>query len=174
MEAMKRLVVVLVAAASMLLVGCGSDDPTLAPATPDDRASTSVTSEAPVESALEGTWRTGPVSVRDAEATLRRHGLGKWIEEFRSVPPFSKVTVLDLSIEGGQWNLSGESEGRREPIDYDAEYEIDGNTVVFHHSDGSNAYRWSVDGDALSLEFVRSPCLTTTGSRTRCSSARCT
>lgn len=156
MKAMKRLVVVLLAATSMLLVGCGSDEPTPVTASPDDRASASATSEAPAESALEGTWRTGPVSVRDAEATLRRHGLGKWIEEFRTIPPFSKVTVLDLNIEGGQWNLYGESEGRREPIDYDAEYEIDGNTVVFHHSDGSNTYRWSVDGDTLSLEFVRS------------------
>jgi hypothetical protein len=28
--------------------------------------------------------------------------------------------------------------------------------VVFHHSDGSNTYRWAVDGDTLSLAFVRS------------------
>jgi hypothetical protein len=148
--------VVLVAATSMLLVGCDSDDPTRATASPHDQASTSVTSVAPAESPLEGTWRTGPISLRDAEATLRRHGLTEWIEEFRTSPPFSKVTVLELSIEDGQWNLYGESADGREPIDYDAEYEIDGNTVVFHHSDGSNTYRWSVDDDTLRLEFVRS------------------
>ena len=45
--------------------------------------------------------------------------------------------------------------GQREPIDYDAEYEIDGDTVTFHHSDGSNTHRWTVDGDTLSLEFVK-------------------
>jgi hypothetical protein len=42
------------------------------------------------------------------------------------------------------------------PIDYDAEYEIDGDTVVFHHSDGSNTYRWQVDHNTLTLHFVRS------------------
>jgi hypothetical protein len=154
--AMKRSAVVLVATTSMLLVGCGSDNPRAATGSPEDRASTPATSEAPTDSPLEGTWRTGPVSLRDAEATIRRQGLGEWIERFHEVPPFSKVTVLDLSIEGGQWNLYGESEGRREPIDYDAEYVIDGDTVVFHHSDGSNTYRWSIIGDKLSLEFVRS------------------
>ena len=74
----------------------------------------------------------------------------------------------------GQWNLYGESEGGREPIDYDAEYEIAGDTVTFHHSDGSNTHRWTVDGDTLSLEFVKSTLPPTTESRTRCSSARCT
>jgi hypothetical protein len=163
-----RAAAVVVAAASMLLVGCGSDDSTPATEAPDDRASTSATSdvpttsevpstsEAPAASPLEGSWRTEPISLRDAEATLRRQGFGKWIEKFHKIPPFSKVTVLDLSIEGGQWNLYGESEGKpAEPIDYNAEYEIDGDTVTFYHSDGSNTHRWSVDGDTLTLEFVR-------------------
>jgi hypothetical protein len=153
-------------AASLLLVGCGSDDSTPATQSSDDRASTSATSEtratsmtpatseAPAASLLEGTWRTEPISLRDAEATLRRQGFAKWIERFHKAPPFSMPTVLDLSIEGGQWNLYGESEGGREPIDYDAEYEIDGDTVTFHHSDGSTTHRWTVDGDTLSLEFV--------------------
>ncbi len=148
-------------AASLLLVGCGADDATPAAQAPDARASTSATSEAPATSEepaaspLEGTWRTRPISLRDAEATLRRQGFGEWIERFHKIPPITKVTVLDLSIEGGQWNLYGESEGGREPIDYDAEYEIDGDTVTFHHSDGSNTHRWIVDGDTLSLEFVK-------------------
>lgn len=143
------------AVTSMLLVGCGSEDPVPAAASPDDRVSASATSEAPAESPLEGTWRTGPISLEDAEATLRRQGFDEWIEKFREVPPFSTDTVLVLSIEGGQWNLYGESEGRREPIDYNAEYEIDGDTVTFHHSNGSNTHRWLVDGNTLSLEFVR-------------------
>ena len=153
---MKRLVVLLVVATPMLLLACGSDDPTPATASPSARAGTSAASEAPAGSPLEGNWRTGPIAVRDAEATLRRHGLAQWVDEFRKTPPFTEVTVLDLSIEDGQWNLYGESEDGREPIDYDAEYEIDGTTVVFHHSDGSNTYRWAVDGDTLSLAFVRS------------------
>jgi len=31
-----------------------------------------------------------------------------------------------------------------------------GDTVVFHHSDGSNTYRWQVDHDTLTLHFVQS------------------
>ncbi len=157
-----RSAVVAMAATSMLLGGCGAEEASPATASPDDRASTSATSqppaisEAPAASPLEGTWSTEPISLRDAEATLRRQGFGKWIEKFHKIPPFSKVTVLQLSIEDGQWNLYGESEGGREPIDYDAEYEIAGDTVTFHHSDGSNTHRWTVDGDTLSLEFVKS------------------
>jgi hypothetical protein len=52
------------------------------------------------------------------------------------------------------------------PIDYDAEYEIHDDTVVFHHSDGSNTYRWHVDHDTVTLHFVKSTLPTTAGSRT--------
>lgn len=141
-----RSVAVVVATASMLLIGCSSS--------PDDRSGTTETSEAPAESALEGTWRTGSVSPRDAEATLRQQGLGRYVEDFRANAPFSTDTVLVLSIEGGQWNLYGESDGKSEPIDYDAEYTIDGDTVTFEHSDGTNTHRWTVEGDTLKFEFV--------------------
>ena len=140
-------------APALLLAGCGSNDS--APAT-NDRASTSAASEAPAKSPLEGTWRTASVSPRDTEATLRRQGFGKYVKDYRANAPFGADTVLVLSIEDGQWNLYGEVDGKQEPIDYDAEYEIDGDTVTFHHSDGSNTHRWTVDGDTLSLEFVKS------------------
>lgn len=140
-------------ALALLLAGCGSNDS--APAN-NDRVGTSAASEAPAESPLEGTWRTGSVSPPDAVATLRRQGFGKYVEDFRANAPFGADTVLVLSIEGGQWNLYGEVDGKQEPIDYDAEYEIDGDTVTFHHSDGSNTHRWTVEGDTLTLEFVKS------------------
>ena len=132
-------------ALAMLLVGCGSDN----------SETPAATSETPAASPLEGTWRTGSVSPRDAEATLRQQGFGRFVEDYRANAPFSTDTVLILSIEDGQWNLYGESEGQREPVDYDAEYEIDGDTVTFQHSDGSNTHRWTVDGDTLSLEFEK-------------------
>ncbi len=163
------------AVTSLLLVGCGSEDPSPATAPPDDRASTSATtdapasaatsaatsaaaSEAPAASPLEGSWQAGPISVEETHATVRRYGLGKWLKGLRENPPFFGDTVLTLTIENGAWDLYGISEGGPPaPIDYDAEYEIDGDTVVFHHSDGSNFYRWQVDGDdILTLEFVRS------------------
>ncbi len=159
---------VVAATTSMLLVGCSS--------APDDRVSTTAvtsevpatstapampeapaTSEAPAESPLEGTWQAGPVSLKDTEATVRRHGLGRWVKDYRDNAPFFDDTVLTLTIAEGAWDLYGKSGGGQpEPIDYDAEYEIDGDTVVFHHSDGSNTYRWEVDHDTLRLHFLES------------------
>ncbi len=155
---------VVVAATSILFVGCGSDDSASSAAAPDQRANTPATSEAPpatsvtqAESPLEGTWQAGPISLKETEATVRRHGLGRWVEDYRKNAPISADTELTLTIESGAWDLYGKSGGGQpEPIDYDAEYEIGGDTVVFHHSEGSNTYRWQVDHDTLRLNFVRS------------------
>jgi len=154
---------VAVAAASMLMAGCASEDSPPTTALPDGGASSSATSEAPTTSEapaaspLEGSWRAGPVSLEETEATLRRHGLDRWVDDYRANAPFSADTVLVLTVEDGAWDLYGKSGGGQlEPIDYDAEYEIDGDTVVFHHSDGSNTYRWRVDDNTLTLHFVQS------------------
>ncbi len=157
-----RFLTVAVATTSMVLVGCGSDDSTSATETPSDTATPSATAAAPASEAsaaspLEGSWQTGRISLEETEATVRRHGLGRWVEAYRNNAPFSADTVLTLTIEDGAWDLYGKAKrGQSEPIDYDAEYEIDGDTVVFHHSDGSNTYRWEVDGDVLRLNFERS------------------
>ena len=149
-------------AAAMLLAGCGSDESppvTAVPSDPADRSPTSeaTPSEAPVVSPLEGSWRAGPISLKETEATVRRHGLGRWVKDYRENAPFFGDTVLTLTIENQAWDLYGESGGGQpEPIDYNAEYEISGDTVVFHHSDGSNTYRWEVHHDTLRLHFVRS------------------
>jgi len=158
-----RSAAVAVAAASMLLVGCGSEGSTPATASSDDAASTSstsevpTTSEAPAVSPLEGNWRAGPISLEETEATVRRHGLGRWVKDYRENAPFFGDTVLTLTIKDGAWDLYGTSGGGQPvPIDYDAEYETDGDTVVFHHSNGSNTYRWQVDHSTLTLHFVQS------------------
>ena len=152
-----RSAAVAVAATSMLLVGCGSDDPEGSSGKPESPTSPAPTSTPTAAAELEGSWQAGPISLEESEATLRRHGLARYVEDYRKNAPFSGDTLLTLTIEDGAWDLYGESGGGQpEPIDYDAEYEIDGDTVVFHHSDGSNTYRWSVDGDNLMLEFVDS------------------
>ena len=152
-----RWAVVAVAATLMLLVGCGSDDPEGSSGKPESPTRTAPASTPAAAAELEGSWHAGPISLEDTEATLRRHGLARYVEDYRKNAPFAGDTMLSLTIENGAWDLYGESGGGRpEPIDYDAEYEIDGDTVVFHHSDGSNTYRWSVDGDTLRLEFVES------------------
>ena len=136
--------IILIALASVVLVACGSDGEK----SPDEPSS------APTASALEGTWRTEAISLTDAEATLRKHGLGKWVEKFKTDPPFEGDTVLILEVKD-QWDLYGESDGGpRAEIDYDAEYRIDGDTVEVTHSTGSTKHRWSVDGDRLTLEWL--------------------
>lgn len=136
--------VVLITLAWVLLTGCGSDGET----------SSDEPSSSPTASALEGTWRTEPISLSDAEATLRKYDLGKWIKRFETDPPFEGDTVLILDVKD-EWNLYGESEGGpRQEIDYNAKYRIDGDTVEVIHRTGATTHRWSVDGDHLTLEWL--------------------
>ncbi len=140
-----RPTIVFVALVSALFAGCGSDAET-----PADKPSASPAAANP----LEGTWRTEPVSVSDAEATLRKHGLEKWIKKFKNESPIQSDTVLVLDLKD-EWDLYGESNGGpQEEIDYDAEYKVDGDTVIKTHSTGATTYRWSVDGDRLTLEWL--------------------
>ena len=141
-----RTVSILIALASVLLAGCGSNGET----SPDEPSASPPKAASP----LEGTWRTEPISLSDAEATLRKHGLGKFIKKFSTDPPFQGDTVLILDVKD-EWDLYGESEGGpRQEIDYDAEYLVKGDTVKVTHSTGSTTHRWSVDGDRLTLEWL--------------------
>ena len=133
----------LIGVAAMLLTGCTSDEP--------DRSET-----LSAVSALEGTWRTPPISLRDAEDTLRRHGLEKWVERFRPESPIKSDTVLILHIHDLEWDLYGSSDGGpREEIDYDAAMQVSGSKVEVVHRTGSTSYRWSVDdGHILKLTWL--------------------
>lgn len=63
--------------------------------------------------------------------------------------------MLILEIEEGTWNLYGKSKGApREEFDYDADYELDGSTVVVSHEGESNTFRWSVEADILRLTWL--------------------
>jgi hypothetical protein len=107
-------------------------------------------------SRLEGTLRTGPISQRQAEATLRRYGLTKWIGRFRPLSPLAETTRLILVINHGEWNLYGKSgDGPRESIDYNAEYVVNGNKMDKIHATGVTTFRWSVNGDRLTLVWLR-------------------
>jgi hypothetical protein len=125
----------------LLLAGCGSDEAPRTTASP--------------AAALEGTWKTGPISPSDTEETLRRYGLGKWIEQFRPVTPFTDTLVLTLDIHDGEWDLYGQpSGGVSEEIDYNAEYVVKGDTVDKIHSTGTTTLGWTVNGDTLMLEWL--------------------
>ena len=101
----QRLAAVVVAATSMMLVGCGSEDSTPTTVSPRDGASASApevpsASEAAAGSPLEGRWQAGPVSLEETEATLRRHGLDRWVEDYRANAPFFGRHRLDACRRG--------------------------------------------------------------------------
>jgi hypothetical protein len=126
--------------------------PTASESAPSPSSEPTTASVAPA-SALEGTWRTDVIDQRAVEATLERQGLGDWTDEFRSQSPIAAGMKLVLVIEAGQWDLYGESaDGGREPIDYDAEYRIDGDSVSVFHADGTRSLGWSVEDDVLTIE----------------------
>jgi hypothetical protein len=142
------------------LVGCGSDDDREASSTSEQTTTSqqTTTSEQTTTTPLDGTYQTGPITPAEAEATVREHGLEEWLDEFRPLNPIeAPSTELILDIGDGEWDLYGETDGGpRVEIDYDAEYAVEGDQVVFTHSDGANTYQWSLDGDTLTLEFVDS------------------
>ncbi len=152
-----RTSVVLVSAA-VLLAGCGSDQATPTTTSPEEPSRTAaVATSGEAVTPLDGTWRAGPISPADAEAALRRHGLAKWIEPFGPVKPFAGRTTLILDLKEGEWDLYGESAGAsRAEIDYDAEFVVDGDTVDKIHATGTTTYRWAVDGDTLTFEWLES------------------
>lgn len=135
--------VALIGVAAILPTGCTSDEP--------DRSAT-----LSAVSALEGTWRTPPISPRDADDTLRRHGLEKWIERIRPESPIKPDTVLILHIHDLEWDLYGSSDGGPlKEIDDDAAMQVNGNKVEVVHRTGSTTYRWSIDdGDILTLDWL--------------------
>ena len=117
-------------------------------------ASAAVSSEA--KSPLVGTWRTGVISQQDAEATLRRYGLGKWIPRFRTQTPFREPMALVLVITPDEWDLYGKPKGKpRFEEDYDAGYVVKGKTVDKIHSTGFTTLRWSITGRTLKLRWLK-------------------
>jgi hypothetical protein len=156
---MQRTTVAMIALA-LLVAGCGSgggSGTASSPSAPSE-TSPSPSSSAEQASALEGTWRTGTVTEADIEATLREADLEEWIKPLRALPasdPPVDSNVFILEIHAGAWDLYWEPNGgTAEELDFDASYEVDGDTVVVSHEGDSNTYRWSVDGDTLTLTWV--------------------
>jgi len=117
-------------------------------------ASAATSSEA--QSPLVGTWRTGVITPANAEATLRRYGLAKWIPRFRSQTPLTEPMAMVLVISPTEWDLYGKPKGKgRVEIDYDARYVVKGNTVDKIHSSGFTTLRWSVKGRKLTLRWLK-------------------
>jgi hypothetical protein len=135
--------------------GCGSDDESETTGSAAESSPTSTASNSENASALEGTWETDPITVADMEDTLREARLGEHVGKFEQNAPISGApTSLILEVRD-DWDLSGQTEGKKATkIDYDAEYEVEGDEVVVTHSEGSNTFRWSVNGDVLKLTWI--------------------
>jgi hypothetical protein len=136
---------------------CGGDDDGEAGATAPGEKPNSATGSTPEETgALDGTWRTSSITIDEMTRTLREHGLGDWVARFeRNAPVSNTPTALVLEIRDGSWDLYGRPRGgQREEIDYDAQYEVDGDNVVVSHEGDSNTYRWAVEGESLKLAWL--------------------
>ena len=137
------------------LAGCGSDDESDTTGSAPESSPTTTASTSADASALDGTWETDPVTVADMGDTLREAGLGEHIAKFEQNAPTSDApTTLLLEVKG-DWDLSGQTQGEKTAdIDYDAEYRVEGDEVEVIHSEGSNTFRWSVNGDVLKLTWL--------------------
>ena len=130
----------------------------------------------PPRGPVAGVWRTDPITVDDMKRTLRAHGLAKWVGRFAEHAPIGKsptALVLEIDTRDGfpsypfDWHLYAEPAAapRKRMIDYrmqaqssgrlDLRYEQDGDELVVSHEGESNAYRWSVDGDYLTLTWQK-------------------
>lgn len=151
---MRRIAFVLVGLV-IALAGCGSGDESETKGSAAESSPTTTASNSAGASALEGTWETDPISVADMEDTLREAGLGEHVAEFEQNAPISEVPTALILVVGDDWDLYGKGKGEpRKKIDYDAEYEVEGDEVVVVHSEGSNTFRWSVNGDVLKLTWL--------------------
>jgi hypothetical protein len=119
-------------------------------------AGTSAAALSESKSRLVGTWRTNVISQADAEVTLRRHGLSKWIAAFRRHTPLTEPMSLILVITPKEWDLYGKPKRKpRVEIDYDAKYVVKGGTVDKIHSSGFTRLRWSVKRRKLTLRWIK-------------------
>jgi hypothetical protein len=127
----------------------------------------------PAPGPLAGVWRTDPITVDDMTRTLRDQGLGKWVGRFERQAPIGKTpTALVLEIDTRDylyprdWHLyaepgAGSSKSLIDPrVQFDdpaggLRYEQDGDQVVATYEGDSNTYRWSVDGDYLTLTWQK-------------------
>ena len=155
-----KLATVILLSLAALVSGCRSEserpESAMSPAAPSAADPSATSSDE--ASLLEGTWRTDVITEAEIEVSLRDAGLDKWIEPLRGLPagdPPAESNVFILEIGQGTWDLSWESNGAAaEPIDFDAQYEVDGSTVKVSHEADFNTYRWSIDGDTLTLTWL--------------------
>jgi hypothetical protein len=154
-------VAALAAICAVLAAGCGSSQSSRSrsgtPAASAAAATGDASTPIPNASALEGTWRTGSLTVADMTAVLSHAGLQEWIQPFRTKAGLGHANVFLLTIANGVWHEGWSIDGGPFVDNDDGLYHIVGDTVVITALTGGpvrNTYRWSVQGGTLRLTFV--------------------
>jgi hypothetical protein len=154
-------VAALAAICAVLAAGCGfpqsSRSGSGTPAASAAAATGNASTPTPNASALEGTWRTGNVTVADMAAVLSHRDCRSGSS--RSAPRAAWVirTFSSPSAANGIWHQGWSKDGGPFADNDDGSYRIFGDTVVITHGTGapeSTTYRWSVQGGTLRLTFV--------------------
>ena len=150
--------VALLAVTCAVLAACGSSGSTRS-ASPSSASSAPANGNAntptPNGSPLEGTWRTGNVTVADMTAALSRAGLQKWIQPFRAQAGLAHSNVFLLTLANGVWHEGWSQDGGPFIDNDDGTYQIAGDTVTNHPQGPSPTYRWSIQGGTLRLTLLR-------------------
>jgi hypothetical protein len=150
--------VALLAVTCAVLAACGSSGSTRS-ASPPSASSAPANGNAdtptPNGSPLEGTWRTGNVTVADMTAVLSRAGLQKWIQPFRAGAGLGHSNVFLLTFANGVWHEGWSQDGGPFIDNDDGAYRIAGDIVTYHPSGPPATYRWSIQGGTLRLTLLR-------------------
>ena len=105
-------------------------------------------------SPLEEVWHTDLVTPDMVRAALQAAGgLQQWQQAFVAGMP--DESVFTLRILNGRWVEYWSKDGGPYEENDSGPYAITGDEVTISHSDpGSDTFKWSVDGDTLTLKFV--------------------
>ena len=151
--------VALLAVTCAALAACGSSGSTRSASPPSASSAPAATGNGSHAgqngSPLEGTWRTGNVTVAGMTAVLSRAGLQKWIQPFRAGGGLGHSNVFLLTIANGVWHEGWSKDGGPFIDNDDGSYRIAGDTVTSHPQGPSVTYRWSIQGGTLRLTLLR-------------------
>lgn len=151
--------VALLAVTCAALAACGSSGSTRSASPPSASSAPAATGNGSHAgqngSPLEGTWRTGNVTVADMTAVLSRAGLQKWIQPFRAEAGLGHSNAFLLTIANGVWHEGWSQDGGPFVDNDEGAYRIAGDTVTSHPQGPSVTYRWSIQGGTLRLTLLR-------------------
>lgn len=137
----------------LILTACGGTGDGSGDAAPDRSPSASVMTDT---EGLEGTWRSGEVTIQDLYAAGRSLGLSRSETRAEFWGPLSELPLtFQVAIQDGRWFQTQVNEGGVEEFGWDGTYEVvDETTVVATDPCGSITYRYELEGDILTVDML--------------------